>query len=130
MTKHNPRIVEAFWKAHGIPAPLTEHKFAEHIRYKDKAGANRTRGWRFDYAWSLERKWVFGIPPGSIPKVALEVQGGCFAGGRHSRGGALRQEHHKLNTAAELGWRVIYCFPETLLTTATANTIKKCLGLE
>lgn len=124
MTKHNPRIVEAFWKAHGIPAPLVEHKFAEHIRYKDKAGANRTRGWRFDYAWAGGDS---GGP--DQPLLALEVQGGCFAGGRHSRGGALRQEHHKLNTAAELGWRVIYCFPETLLTTATANTIKRCLGI-
>jgi hypothetical protein len=124
--KHNPRIVEAFWKAHGIPAPLIEHKFAEHIKYKDKAGANRTRGWRFDYAWPL-CSWTGGNP--SCIKLALEVQGGCFAGGRHSRGGALRQEHHKLNTAAELGWRVIYCFPETLLTTATANLIKRCLGI-
>ena len=62
-------------------------------------------------------------------KVALEVQGGCFMQGRHSRGAAMRSEHLKLNTAAERGWRILYCFPENLLKTETANMIKRCLGI-
>lgn len=63
-------------------------------------------------------------------KIALEVQGGIFVNGRHSRGAALLKEWEKLNTAAEMGFRIIYCQPCDLLTKQTADTIRKCLGLD
>lgn len=76
----------------GLPEPQAEYRFAP------------PRRWRFDYCWPQH-------------KVALEVQGGLFmrGGGRHSRGGALRKEHEKLNAAAALGYRVLFVLPETLL---------------
>lgn len=69
-----------------IPAPEREHRF------------HPTRMWRFDHAWPSH-------------KLALEVQGGLFVHGRHSRGAALLGEHEKLNTAAILGWRVLFTTP-------------------
>lgn len=57
------------------------------------------RRWRFDFAWPDH-------------KVALEVQGGIFTQGRHTRGAALEKEHEKLNSAAILGWRVLYVTPK------------------
>lgn len=115
--KHNPKVVEAFWRAHGLPPPEVEFAF------------HPTRKWRFDYAWAD----IVGIgnDPSSmqIRGLALEVQGGAFIGGRHVQGGALRKEHEKLNSAAILGWRILYVFPEDLLKTATANMVKKALNI-
>lgn len=75
-----------FCEAVGLPEPAVEHRFAP------------PRRWRFDYAWPDR-------------KVALEVQGGLFIQGRHSRGPALLKEHEKLNAAARLGWRVLFTTP-------------------
>jgi hypothetical protein len=74
-------------KAYGLTEPVSELRFAPPRRF------------RFDYAWPVE-------------KVALEVQGGLFVQGRHSRGAALLKEHEKLNLAAEMGWRIVYCTPK------------------
>jgi hypothetical protein len=119
MKTHNPRVVEAFWDAHGIPHPTPEFKF------------HPDRKWRFDYAWEFNCGPALGLDDGDImiPFIALEVQGGVFVQGRHSRGAAMLKEWEKLNAAAELGWRVIYCQPKDLLTTANANLIKRCLGI-
>jgi hypothetical protein len=72
--------------AAGLPAPIAEFRFSP------------PRRWRFDYAWPEQQ-------------LALEVQGGLFTRGRHTRGAALLKEHEKLNAAATLGWRVLYCTP-------------------
>ena len=89
-------------KAAGLPAPIDEFRFAP------------PRRWRFDYAW----------PEHSL---ALEIQGGIWIGGRHSRGAALIKEWEKLNTAAELGWRVVYCQPKDSAKPETIAMIKRAL---
>jgi hypothetical protein len=86
----------------------TGHKPTPEFRFDPK------RRWRFDYAWPDF-------------KVALEVQGGIFIQGRHSRGAALLKEWEKLNRAAELGWRILYCQPDDLLKTATLAQLKRTL---
>src|ERR1019366_1704186 len=86
----------------------TGHKPTPEFRFDPK------RRWRFDYAWPDF-------------KVALEVQGGIFIQGRHSRGAALLKEWEKLNRAAELGWRILYCQPDNLLKTATLAQLKRTL---
>ncbi len=68
--------------AAGLPRPEFEYRFDD------------TRRWRFDIAWPAR-------------KVAVEVQGGLFSGGRHVRGASLRREYEKLNTAAIGGWCVL-----------------------
>lgn len=73
-------------KLAGLPEPQPEYRFA------------KPRRWRFDWCWVEQ-------------KVALEVQGGLFVNGRHSRGAALVKEHEKLNTAASMGYRVLFVTP-------------------
>lgn len=52
------------------------------------------RKWRFDYAWTEL-------------KVALEIHGGVFTNGRHTRGKGFTEDKVKMNTAQLLGWIVI-----------------------
>jgi len=52
------------------------------------------RRWRFDYAWP-------------DLKVALEIHGGVFTNGRHTRGKGFTEDKVKMNTAQLLGWLVI-----------------------
>lgn len=82
-------LVNGLCRATGLPEPVAEYRFAP------------PRRWRFDFAFP-------------IAKVALEVQGGVFVQGRHTRGSALLKEHEKLNAAAVLGWRVLFATPKTL----------------
>ena len=100
--KYNPQIVTAYLKSHGIPEPTYELKF------------HPVRRWRFDLAWESQQ-------------VALEVQGGVWTNGRHSRGAAMLKEWEKLNTAAALGWRMLYCQPKDLCTMQTVEQIKDAL---
>jgi hypothetical protein len=102
--RYNQSVVTAFFAEHNIPAPVYEHKFCE------------TRKWRFDLAFPMH-------------KVAVEVQGGIFVAGRHSRGAALLKEWEKLNAAAVLGWRILYCQPKDLCTTDFAETIAAALNV-
>lgn len=57
-----------------------------------------TRKWRFDVAWP-ERK------------IAVEIDGGVFIQGRHSRGAGQVKDNEKINVAQSLGWRVFRFIP-------------------
>lgn len=52
------------------------------------------------------RKWCFDV---SFPErmLAVEVDGGTWSGGRHTRGAGYEKDCEKLNEALCLGWRVI-----------------------
>ena len=52
-----------------------------------------TRRWRFDFAFP------------SV-KIAAEIEGGTWSGGRHTRGGGFREDCIKYNEAVLLGWKV------------------------
>ncbi len=96
--KANKTIVLAYFEEMGLPSPVTEHKFAEHITFEGKDGRVRQRQWAFDYAWLEE-------------KVALEIEGGIWTGGGHNRGKGFSKDILKYNTATKLGWRVVRCVP-------------------
>jgi hypothetical protein len=102
--KADARILEFGTWCHrnGLPLPEAEYRFAS------------KRRWRFDFCW-LNRL------------IALEVQGGLFNAGRHTRGAALLKEHEKLNYAAMLGYRVIFTTPQTLKSRETLATLTQLL---
>jgi hypothetical protein len=81
--------VQALFRALSLPMPVPEYEF------------DAARRWRFDFAW-----------PGL--RIALEIDGGLFDGGAHTRGPAIVAAHAKLNAAATAGWRVFYCTPQSL----------------
>jgi len=68
----------------GIPAPVREYRFHD------------TRKWRFDLAWADQN-------------LAVEIDGGLFVNGGHSRGKAREGDYAKDAAAMALGWRVLRC---------------------
>jgi len=100
--KYSPTIACAYLHQNGIPIPQTEHQFCA------------SRKWRFDFAWPLQR-------------LALEVEGGVWTGGRHTRGSGFVKDLAKYNTAASMGWRVVRCEPRHLMTQATLQLLHTCL---
>jgi very-short-patch-repair endonuclease len=57
------------------------------------------RKWRFDFAWPAR-------------KLAVEIDGGAFSGGRHTTGDGFRRDLEKSNAAVMAGWRVLHFLPE------------------
>lgn len=66
----------------GIEPPVREYKFCD------------GRAWRFDFAWP-ERL------------VAIEIEGGIWRNGRHTRGSGFEKDCEKYNAAAIEGWKVL-----------------------
>jgi len=52
------------------------------------------RKWRFDFAWPAER-------------LAVEIEGGVWSRGRHTRGVGFTEDCDKYNCAALAGWTVL-----------------------
>jgi very-short-patch-repair endonuclease len=73
------------------------------------------RRWRFDFAWP-ERK------------VAVEVDGGTWTGGRHTSGSGFAADLEKLNAAVTLGWRVLRYTTTMIREGNVLNDIETVLG--
>lgn len=74
-----------------------------------------TRKWRFDYA----------LPE---HKIAVEVEGGVWTGGRHTSPKGFLNDMEKYNTATLMGWRVFRTIPDELCTNATLQLIREAIA--
>jgi hypothetical protein len=75
------------------------------------------RRFRFDRAWPSRR-------------VACEVNGGIYSGGRHVRGRGHAADCEKLSIAASLGWRVLVVTREMIQDGSAVDLIRKALAWE
>lgn len=78
-------VQQCYWE--GVPAPETEVQF------------HPTRKWRADLLWRTPRKLI------------VEVEGGVFIQGRHSRGAGMEQDILKYAEALLLGFPVLRVTP-------------------
>lgn len=80
-----------------------------------------------EYRFHPTRKWRYDL---AIPAqmLALEVQGGLFNHGSHVRGAHLLREYEKLNEAAILGWRVMFCTPQEVKTGRAYTLLRRALA--
>lgn len=76
------REFEFKYKIAGLPPVVAEYRFAP------------PRKWKFDYSYPDR-------------KIAIELEGGVFSGGRHTRPMGFIGDCEKYNTAACLGWRLL-----------------------
>jgi len=98
------RILCALCDEVGLPHPEAEWEFTPHRKF------------RADFAW-----------PENDPPLALEVDGGVWTGGRHTRSTGFLRDHEKRNEYATQGWRVIYTTPDKLYTMETIDLIRRAL---
>lgn len=76
--------IQDWCRRNGFTVPKPEYKF------------HPTRRWKFDLAWPADM-------------VAIEIQGGAFVGGGHTRGPKFEKDCEKFSIAASLGWRILLC---------------------
>jgi hypothetical protein len=79
----------ALCRAAGLPEPSPEYKF------------HPLRKWRADYCWPIH-------------KVIVEIEGGAWSQGRHTRGAGFVADMAKYNQAALLGYAVLRYTPQQL----------------
>lgn len=72
------------------------------------------KDWRFDFAWP-ERNF------------AVEVEGGAFTNGRHTRGVGFTEDLRKYHFAVSLNWTVYRCGSELVKSGEAAQLIKTLL---
>lgn len=81
-----------------------------------------------EFRFAPPRKWRFDY---CIPKykVAIEIEGGAFTQGRHTRGKGFVGDIEKYNTACELGWILLRYTPEQRLKLKTIEQIRSVITL-
>ena len=80
-------------RANKLPEPMPEYRF------------HPSRKWRFDYAWPRHM-------------LALEIEGGVWTQGRHTRGAGAVADMEKYSEAAIMGWRLLYVTPQQVQSVA------------
>ena len=75
---------DTYWRmlAPSHPAPVAEHRPIP------------ARRWRIDRAWP-------------DLKIAVELEGGVYSGGRHTRGAGYEKDLEKYNAMTVAGWRIL-----------------------
>lgn len=82
------------------PPSALEERFARGLRALKVLEPQREyrfappRMWRFDFAWPEQR-------------FAVEIEGGVWTNGRHTRGSGFVADTEKYNAAALAGWKVL-----------------------
>lgn len=85
-----------------LPTPDREYRF------------HTERRWRFDFAWPLVL-------------LAVEVEGGSWVNGAHTRGKHFEADCEKYNEALCLGWRVLRVTPAQITSGEAIRWIEQCL---
>ena len=86
-----------------LPEPSREYVFA------------KPRRWRFDFAW-----WP--------QKLAVEVEGGSWIAGRHTRGASFEKDCRKYGEALVAGWRVLRVTPAMIEDGSAIDLIRRALA--
>ena len=108
-------------RAAKLPEPIREYRFAAYIVGGPGRGLRVAlsekglKDWRFDFAW-----------PDS--KIAVEVEGGGWSNGRHTRGKGFSDDLEKYNAAMLNGWTVYRCDSDLIKSGKALITIEKLLS--
>lgn len=86
---------------------------AQVIAWEQEWKFDSERRWRFDFAWPYQSR-----------RIAVEVEGGTWAGGRHTRGSGYARDLEKYNAAALAGW-VVLRFSADMVKDGTALEITR-----
>jgi very-short-patch-repair endonuclease len=83
--------------------PRSEHEELFAMQLK----AAKLRGWEREVVFAPPRRWRFDFANYAY-KLAVEIEGATWSGGRHNRGAGYEKDCEKYNTAiVYYGWRVL-----------------------
>ena len=94
------RMLDAILGSYDLPVPVREYRF------------HPARRWRVDYAWPEHR-------------LAVEIEGGAWIGGRHTRGSGFVRDIEKYNSLAVMGWSLLRFTPRQIITGECYGVIKE-----
>ena len=75
------------------------------------------------------RKWRIDFAIVDL-KIGIEIDGGVWTNGRHTRGKGFVDDMEKYNAAATLGWVILRFTPQDLNKITTFETVKKVVELK
>ena len=64
-----------------------------------------------EYRFHPTRRWRFDFARPDI-RLAIEIDGGVWSGGRHSGGAGQIKDMEKGNAAVALGWQILHFTPQ------------------
>lgn len=75
------------------------------------------RRWRFDFAFDAD-----------CHRIGIEIHGGVWSGGRHTRGAGFTADCEKYSEAAVRKWRILHFTTEMVKSGAALKTLEAALG--
>ena len=83
------------------------------LKVLDMLGRAAGSGWQCEWRFHKTRLWRFDYAhPGY--GIGIEIQGGIFIKGKHSRGAGQLKDWEKYNAAQLMGWKVLQYSPQQL----------------
>jgi hypothetical protein len=101
----NPHVLLTL-QIRALRLPKPEHEFRFHP----------TRRWRWDLCFTHPHM------------LAVEVHGGVYKNGRHTRGKGFTEDRRKMLAGVELGWRVIEVTTEMVESGEAVRAIQRLLS--
>ncbi|GHV49823.1 hypothetical protein FACS1894216_00910 [Synergistales bacterium] len=83
--------------------------------------------YELEYRFAPPRRWRFDAAFPAV-KIAIEVEGGAFTGGRHFRGVGAIKDMEKYNTATKRGWRLFRFTPQMVADGEMVEFFAECGG--
>jgi len=79
------------------------------------------------YKFDPKRKWLadFAFP---AMRLLVEIEGGIWSGGRHTRPQGYLDDMEKYNAAAEAGWTVLRYSPEQVDSALAIDQVRRVLA--
>ena len=84
--------------------------------FEQEAVFAKPRRWRADFLFADAK-----------PKLIVEVEGGTYSGGRHTRGNGFEKDAEKYNAATVMGFRILRFTPAMITSGYAIATIKAAL---
>ena len=115
-------VVKLKIKLKARPVSASEELFVLHLKACRLAVVREhqfhdSRKWRFDFAFLDE-------------KLAVEIEGGAWSNGRHTRGAGFVGDMEKYNAAVVLGWKILRFTPEAVKSGRAIEIVKMVLSSE